>query len=134
MFKLAQGIINLHPNKGQFSDGYHTFNELYEIRKAYNVALFNEWAQQQQASETEFVHLGVPRLIPKYDVHKSWRHHDGELCFGGGWFIVMAILPKHSSPSKCFVDLWTSYRFCFAYSLNNIALYVIRYAYNSSNV
>lgn len=55
----------------QVSDGWHTFSELYEIRKAYNVALFNEWAQQQQTSETEFVHLGVPRLLPKYDVHKS---------------------------------------------------------------
>ena len=28
----------------QMSDGYHTFAELYEFRKAYNAALFNEWA------------------------------------------------------------------------------------------
>jgi hypothetical protein len=59
------------------SDGYHTFKELYEFRKVYNLGLFNEWAK-----------LGV------YDVHKSWKHHDGELCFGGGWFIVVAILPN----------------------------------------
>jgi hypothetical protein len=26
------------------SDTYHTFNELYEFRKVYNAALFNEWA------------------------------------------------------------------------------------------
>jgi hypothetical protein len=58
------------------SDGYHTFKELYEFRKAYNVALFNEWAMQN-----------------KYDVHKSWKHNDGEECFGGGWFIVVAVLP-----------------------------------------
>lgn len=62
--------------KGTISDGYHTFDELYEFRKVYNAILFNEWAKQN-----------------KYDVHKSWRHHNGELCFGGGWFIVVAVLP-----------------------------------------
>ena len=62
---------------GNTSDGYHTFNELYEFRKAYNAALFNEWAAGGKCS-----------------VHKSWRHHDGELCFGGGWFIVVAVLPN----------------------------------------
>lgn len=59
------------------SDGYHTFKELYEFRKVYNAALFNEWAN-----------MGL------YSVHKSKRHSDGELCFGGGWFIVVATLPN----------------------------------------
>jgi len=58
------------------SDGYHTFKELYEFRKVYNAALFNEWAKEG-----------------KYNVHKSMKHHDGELCFGGFWFIVVAVLP-----------------------------------------
>lgn len=61
---------------GDTSDGYHTFNELYEFRKVYNAALFNEWYKQK-----------------KYLVHKSTKHNDGEDCFGGGWFIVMATLP-----------------------------------------
>jgi hypothetical protein len=61
---------------GDTSDGYHTFNELYDFRKAYNAALFNEWAQNN-----------------KYSVHKSKRHFDGGDCFGGGWFIVVAQLP-----------------------------------------
>ena len=61
---------------GNTSDGYHTFNELYEFRKVFNAALFNEWSRQG-----------------KYNVHKSKKHSDGELCFGGGWFIVMATLP-----------------------------------------
>jgi hypothetical protein len=61
---------------GQVSDGYHTFDELYEFRKLYNAALFNEWAA-----------LGL------YSVHKSVRHFEGEECFGGGWFIVTALLP-----------------------------------------
>lgn len=59
---------------GDTSDGYHTFNELYEFRKLYNAALFNEWS-----------------FYEVHNVHKSKKHHDGEDCFGGGWFIVMAI-------------------------------------------
>ncbi len=63
-------------DKSLISDGYHTFAELYEFRKMYNAALFNEWAKQN-----------------KYHVHKSKKHFDGEECFGGGWFIVVAQLP-----------------------------------------
>ena len=60
-------------DKGEISDGYHTFNELYYYRMLYNAAFFN--------------------LLPKHMVYKSKRHHDGEECFGGGWFIVVANLP-----------------------------------------
>ena len=63
-------------NNGEISDGYHTFNELYEYRLLYNASFFNELAKQNL-----------------YDVHKSTKHSDGEDCFGGGWFIVMAELP-----------------------------------------
>ena len=62
---------------GEVSDGYHTFNELYEYRMLYNAALFNEFAKQ-----------GL------YDVHKSRKHSNGEYPFGdSNWFIVMAELP-----------------------------------------
>ena len=62
---------------GEVSDGYHTFNELYEYRMLYNAALFNEFAKQ-----------GL------YDVHKSRKHSDGKYPFGdSNWFIVMAELP-----------------------------------------
>jgi hypothetical protein len=71
--------------KGKISDGYHTFDELYEFRKVYNAALFNEWAMLWNENKQA--------IIAKYDVHKSWKHSDGELCFGGGWFIVVAVLP-----------------------------------------
>lgn len=37
---------------------------------------FNEWSK-----------LGL------YDVHKSKKHYDNKLCFGGGWFIISAKLP-----------------------------------------
>lgn len=62
---------------GEVSDGYHTFNELYEYRLLYNAGMFSTWAE-----------LGL------YDVHKSKRHSDGEIPFGdANWFIVMAELP-----------------------------------------
>ena len=67
--KLQQEQIDM----GEVSDGYHTFNELYYYRMLYNAAFFN--------------------LLPKNMAHKSKRHHTGEECFGGGWFIVMANLP-----------------------------------------
>lgn len=54
-------------------DGSHTMQELYDYRAAYNALLFNEWGR-----------------AGKHGVHKSLRHSDGELCFGGGWFIVVA--------------------------------------------
>lgn len=57
---------------GEASDGFHTFNELYAFRREYNAALVN---------------TGV------WPAHKSHRHHTGELCFGGGWFIVVIETP-----------------------------------------
>ena len=69
-------------NVGGVSDGFHTFDELYEFRKVYNAVLFNEWAKGHKEG-----------FAIKYDVHKSKKHNDGEECFGGSWFIVVAILP-----------------------------------------
>lgn len=71
--------------ENEICDGYHTFNELYEFRKVYNAALFNEWVNL-------CLGYGGANCDP-YNVHKSWKHYDGELCFGGGWFIVSAMLP-----------------------------------------
>ncbi len=62
---------------GEISDGYHTFNELYEYRLLYNAGMFNELAKQNL-----------------YDVHKSKRHSDGTIPFDNpDNFIVVAELP-----------------------------------------
>jgi len=71
--ELIASLQQEQEDMGEVSDGYHTFNELYYYRMLYNAAFFN--------------------LLPKGWVHKSKRHHTGEECFGGGWFIVMANLP-----------------------------------------
>ena len=52
---------------GDLSDGFHTFNSLYEQRMILFAALVKAY---------------------KDKAWKSYRHEDGELCFGGGWFIV----------------------------------------------
>lgn len=77
---------------GTCSDGYHTFDELYEFRRMYNAALFNEWA-----------------LNNKYDVHKSKKHSDGQLCFGGGWFIVIAELPTGQISNHYELKYWNEF-------------------------
>ena len=62
---------------GEISDGYHTFNELYEYRLLYNASMFNELAKQNL-----------------YDVHKSRLHSDGTIPFDNpDYFIVVAELP-----------------------------------------
>lgn len=45
-------------------------------------------------------------LEGKYEVHKSYRHADGELCFGGGWFIVMANLPTGQVSNHYRAEEW----------------------------
>lgn len=75
------------------SDGFHTFKELYDFRRVFNAALFNEWATQG-----------------KYQVHKSKKHGDGEECFGGGWFIVMATLPSGQISNHYELKHWDEFR------------------------
>ena len=58
---------------GEVSDGFHTFNQLYYQR----MMLFAVIVKQNKAK-----------------AWKSHRHEDGELCFGGGWFIVGITTPE----------------------------------------
>lgn len=62
-------------NIGEFSDGFHTFNSLYHHRLMLFATIVN---QNKEIS------------------WKSHRHEDGELCFGGGWFIVGVDTPEGS--------------------------------------
>ena len=58
---------------GDFSDGYHTFNDLYYQR----CVLF--------------------ATIVNMNKNKAWKtkyHEDGEPCFGGGWFLVTVETPE----------------------------------------
>ena len=66
---------------GSTSDGYHTFDELYEFRMLYHAAFVNTR------------HIAERRLGAKPTTVKALKHSDGEWCFGGGWFIVVTDLP-----------------------------------------
>lgn len=59
---------------GEASDGYHTHNDLYRHRMVLNAHAVRHWRKQG------------------HEVVKSKRHHTGELCLGGEWFIVVAQL------------------------------------------
>lgn len=58
---------------GEVSDGYHTFNQLYHQRAILFACIVNS-------------HSDIS--------WKSHKHENGELCFGGGWFIVGIDTPQ----------------------------------------
>lgn len=62
------------------SDGFHTFDELYDHRITLYIALARLFKQQEST-------LGE---IPAGDsfVWRSKKHSDGELAFGGTWFVL----------------------------------------------
>ena len=92
---LIQGIKQDGLSADNISDGYHTFGELYEFRMMYNALLFNAWAEEHMKNQQDIKNgwMIANNPPPRYAVHKSWKHSDGELAFGGGWFIVSAMLP-----------------------------------------
>lgn len=94
MIKIGiEDIPNFEEN--EVSDGYHTFNELYEFRKLYNALLFNEWAKSNK---------------PKYDVHKSKKHYNDEKCFDGKFFIVVAMLPDGQISNHYKLEDWDLFK------------------------
>jgi hypothetical protein len=111
------------------SDGYHTFKELYEFRKAYNVALFNQWGriietpdpygrsfgmyeeliEDNHVADKYFLNALSSKIkfVPINYVHKSRRHHDGKLPFGkDDWFIVCAMLPTGQISNHYHIEDW----------------------------
>lgn len=91
---LQEAIASAKPELiGGLSDGYHTFDELYEFRKMYNAALFNAWYSNRM-----------------YEVHKSKRHNgDPNPIFQDSeneWFIVIAFLPDGQISNHYTMDNW----------------------------
>lgn len=98
MSKLTVEEINQYikdVDSNLISDTWHTFGELYEFRKMYNACLFNEWANEYWKTSIVSAQDPLRSKSLKYKVHKSWKHNDGEWCFGTEkkWFIVSAMLP-----------------------------------------
>lgn len=83
-------IANLE-SQGEISDGYHTFDELYEYRMLYNAL----WIYNMSPSTKKL-----------FNVHKSKRHSDGEEPFGGGWFVVNVTLPTGQISNHYELKYW----------------------------
>lgn len=87
----------VYAKMSEVSDGFHTFRELYHIRMLYNAALFNEW------------HRDRARL--PFNIHKSYRHSDGELCFGKeNYFVVVAQLPTGQITNHYKGEFWDLFK------------------------
>lgn len=72
----AANVVEIPEEGIEFlSDGYHTFNSLYFQRLVLFAALVKAYKDR---------------------AWKSWKHEDGEPCFGGGWFIVGIDTPHGS--------------------------------------
>jgi len=74
---------------GDFSDGYHTFNDLYTQRAVLFATIVNQ------------------------NLDKAWKsrkHEDGEPCFGGGWFIVGIDTPVGSYTYHYEDKYWDVYK------------------------
>ncbi|GAA2022390.1 hypothetical protein WDZ16_13035 [Pseudokineococcus marinus] len=74
-------------------DEHHTMTELYDYRMLYNAHAARGWLAEGVA------------------VVRSWRHSDGEPCFGGGWFIVSATLPTGQVSNHYRAEHWDLFDF-----------------------
>lgn len=91
-------LETVHDDIIKSEDGYHTFDELYDVRMLYHAYAVKAWMD-----------MG-------YYVTKSWRHPDGEECFGGDWFIVVAYLPSGQVSSHYHGDHWNLFSVPEVYS------------------
>lgn len=104
LYELLSFITSLQQEQdmGEVSDGYHTFDELYYYRMLYNAAFFNSLAFYDNWAGGSW--------NVEFDVHKSKKHSDGEDCFGGGWFIVMAELPTGQISNHYEMKYWDYFK------------------------
>lgn len=70
---------------GDISDGYHSFNDLYYQRLILFAAICNTYTD---------------------NAWKSKRHSNGEIPFGGGWFIVGIETPEGSYTCRYELEDW----------------------------
>jgi hypothetical protein len=74
-------IKESHADTNLISDGYHTFKELYEHRITNFLILCRLYSE-----------LGSEKIaqakVPLRRVWRTVRHSDGELAFGGTWFVL----------------------------------------------
>lgn len=115
LFQLTEVVANsvqqTKDSIGKISDGYHTFDELYHYRMLYNALWLNRFYQTlglaMLGSEDEDV---IEEFEKEWDIHKSWKHSDGNPCFGGGWFIVTIKLPTGQVSNHYKAEHWDKFK------------------------
>lgn len=78
-------LIIQGPEEMSVSDGFHTFDELYDHRITLYIALCNALEGINMVSTRENMTHG------RFPVWRSKKHSDGELCFGTGTQFVLGI-------------------------------------------
>ena len=81
--KLQEEILTV-PNKGEFSDGYHTFNELYEHRMLLFSIICNQnkqhaWKSKKHADNTmfdDYFIVGINTPEGQFTYHYQLKHWD----------------------------------------------------------
>jgi hypothetical protein len=83
------------------SDGYHTFDELYHYRMLYNAGMANFIYRAYLNSD----------LTRGCEVVKSWKHSDGEPCFGkDNYFVVVMLLPTGQVSNHYHGEHWELFK------------------------
>lgn len=91
--------IQIFPD-GSVSDGWHTFDELYYYRLCYNAIFINSLVKLINDNPSKFKNIKVC---------KSKKHFGGELCYGGGWFIVMISTPWGQISNHYKLEYWDKF-------------------------
>ena len=90
--KMGKKALGSQPeDKGEISDGYHTFNQLYHQRAVLFATIVNQ---------------------NKDRAWKSWKHEDGRYCFdsNGEWFIVGVDTPEGSYTYHYSKEYWDMFK------------------------
>lgn len=93
------GINSMIPSidSNKISDGYHTFGELYDHRITLFIALCKLYDVED---------------VPEKNVWRSKKHSDGELAFGGTWFVLgINKLPGKQITYHLPIDRWDETEF-----------------------
>lgn len=91
--EVLYSISSIIDKLNSLNDDFHTIQELYEFRLLFNALLFNKWYEDDV-----------------FEVYKSKRHHDGELCFEGDFFIVIGLLPDGQISNHYPIEFWDFFK------------------------
>lgn len=87
---------------GNYSDGFHTFEELYYYRMCYNalVAALITFIKKHPFNSPKFQEI---------DVIKSKKHFGGTPCYDGNWFVVMIKTPFGQISNHYKMEYWDKF-------------------------